>query len=112
MLRLGSAGLQQLNTILESVLPFPSRVTISRAILKDSPMITGHTQSQDHAVLFHPCGVFNVFRMGEARHRMATIYHGCKPQIVGREEALDIDTPEDFEFLSAIAPAFKKRLFS
>ena len=45
--------------------------------------------------------------MGEARHRMATIYHGCKPQIVGREEALDIDTPEDFEFLSAIALAFK-----
>ena len=83
-----------------------------KSYFEDSPMITGHTQSQDHAVLFHPCGVFNVFRMGEARHRMATIYHGCKPQIVGREEALDIDTPEDVEFLSAIAPAFKKRLFS
>ena len=111
MLRLGSAGFAAAEYDFRISFAFSIAGDDFKSYFEDSPMITGHTQSQDHASCFTPVGCLTCSAWAK-RHRMATIYHGCKPQIVGREEALDIDTPEDFEFLSAIAPAFKKRLFS
>jgi CMP-N-acetylneuraminic acid synthetase len=81
-------------------------------LFEDCPMITGDTQSQSHPAMYHPCGVFNIFNMGKARREMNTIYDGCKPVIVSREESFDIDTPEDFLFMGSIANVFKSRLLA
>lgn len=78
--------------------------------LDDCPMITGKTQSQDHPIMYHPCGVFNIFKMSEARYVMNTIYDNCKPVIVSREESLDLDTAEDYSFMNSIAYVFKSKL--
>lgn len=79
-------------------------------LFEDCPMLTGDTQSQSHTMMYHPCGTFNIFRMGQARRAMTTIYDGCAPIIVSREESLDIDTPSDFVFMDSIADVFKHRI--
>ena len=75
-------------------------------------MVTGNTQSQNHPSMYHPCGVFNIFNMNEARNTMKTIYDKCEPVIVSREEAFDIDTQEDYLFMNTVAHIFKSRLLS
>ena len=79
-------------------------------LFDNSPIVTGDTQSQDHPVMYHPCGVFNIFKMSEARNSMKTIYDGCRPIIVSRQESLDIDTHDDFKFMNSIAHVFKAKL--
>lgn len=79
---------------------------------ENSPLVTGDTQSQNHPVLYHPCGTFNIFNMGNARVHMKTIYSYCRPFIVSREESLDIDTKEDFNFMNSIAHVFKNRILN
>lgn len=79
-------------------------------LFDNCPIVTGDTQSQDHVVMYHPCGVFNIFKMSEARKNMKTIYDGCKPVIVTRQESLDIDTYDDYEFMNSIAHVFKTKL--
>jgi CMP-N-acetylneuraminic acid synthetase len=81
-------------------------------LFEECPMITGNTQSQSHPPMYHPCGVFNIFNMGEARKSMVTIYDTCKPFLVNREESFDIDTPDDFSFMTSIADIFKTRLLA
>lgn len=75
-------------------------------LFRDSPLLTGNTQSQGHPSYLHPCGSFNIFRMGDARNSMSTIYTNCVPYIVSRQESIDIDTEEDFLFASMISNAF------
>lgn len=81
-------------------------------LFDDCPMVTGNTQSQNHPSMYHPCGVFNIFNMNEARNTMKTIYDKCEPVIVSREEAFDIDTQEDYLFMNTVAHIFKSRLLS
>ena len=77
---------------------------------KESPMLTGNTQSQTHKEYFHPCGAFNILKMSDVRSNMKTIYDGAFPFKVSIEEGLDIDTPDDFRFMDSIASIFYKRL--
>jgi CMP-N,N'-diacetyllegionaminic acid synthase len=79
-------------------------------LFDNCPLVTGNTQSQNHPIMYHPCGTFNIFKMSEARKNMNTIYDGCKPVIVSRQESLDIDTDEDYKFMSSIANVFKVKL--
>lgn len=81
-------------------------------LFEDNPMITGNTQSQNHPLMYHPCGVFNIFKMSDARSKMTTIYDRCEAIIVKREESFDIDTLEDYTFMNLIADDFKRKLLS
>jgi len=71
-------------------------------IFKNSPMVTGITQSQSQEKYYHPTGVINCLLVKTLDKNSRSIYEGALPFIVSRSESFDIDTEEDLKILKKI----------
>ena len=73
-----------------------------RPEFKNSPLITGNTQSQSQKKYYHPNGVINSMFIKNLNLNKKSIYNDARPMIVPKLEAFDIDTEEDFNILKKI----------
>jgi CMP-N,N'-diacetyllegionaminic acid synthase len=71
-------------------------------LLKNSPMMTGNTQSQSQKKYYHPTGVINCLFVKSLNKNKKSIYEGALPFIVSRSESFDIDTEDDLKILKKI----------
>ena len=76
-------------------------------VFKNSPLITGNTQSQNQKIFYHPTGVINCLYVAQLSKKSKSIYENASPFIVPNNESFDIDTPED---LSVIKNLIKKQI--
>ena len=72
------------------------------AVFKNSPMLTGNTQSQSQKKYYHPNGVINCLFVKSLNKQVKSIYRNALPLIVPRIEAFDIDTEEDLKIIKKI----------
>ncbi len=71
-------------------------------LFKNSPMVTGNTQSQNQKKYYHPTGVINCLFVKTLSKNSKSIYDGALPFIVSRSESFDIDTEDDLKILKKI----------
>ena len=72
------------------------------ALFKNSPMLTGKTQSQSQKKYYHPNGAINCLFAKSLNKKVKSIYQNAIPLIVSKIEALDIDTEEDLKMIKKI----------
>ena len=68
-------------------------------LFKNSPMVTGNTQSQSQKKYYHPTGVINCLFVKTLNKNSRSIYEGALPYIVSKSESFDIDTEDDLKIL-------------
>jgi len=68
-------------------------------VFKNSPMLTGNTQSQSQKNYYHPNGVINCLYVGSLSKSTKSIYDRALPFIVPRSESFDLDTEDDLKVL-------------
>lgn len=73
-----------------------------KPVFKNSPMLTGSTQSQSQKNYYHPNGVINCLFVKSLNKNTKTIYDTASPIIIPRSESFDIDTEDDFKVLMKI----------
>lgn len=74
-----------------------------KPVLKDNPMLTGNTRSQDQKQAFHPNGALYVRRVSDlAAPELATLYENAQPYIMSRALSVDVDTEFDFAIATAM----------
>ena len=73
-----------------------------RPEFKNSPLITGNTQSQSQKKYYHPNGVINCMFIKNLNLNKKSIYNDARPMVVPKLEAFDVDTEEDFNILKKI----------
>lgn len=79
-----------------------------RPVFKNSPLITGNTQSQSQKKYYHPNGVINCIFIKNLNSNNKSIYSDARPMIVPKLEAFDIDTEEDLNLLKKIVKNSKR----
>jgi CMP-N-acetylneuraminic acid synthetase len=67
------------------------------AYLEDSPLVTGKTRTQDQKKLYHPNGIFYIFRWDSLKKNESFFKGKLRSVIVDKFHSWDIDEPEDFE---------------
>ena len=72
------------------------------AVFKNSPMLTGNTQSQTQKKYYHPNGVINCLFVKFLNQKSKSIYKDALPLVIPRIEAFDIDTEEDLKIIKKI----------
>ena len=72
------------------------------AVFKNSPMLTGNTQSQTQKKYYHPNGVINCLFVKFRNQKSKSIYKDALPLVIPRIEAFDIDTEEDLKIIKKI----------
>jgi len=73
-----------------------------KPLFKNSPLITGKTQSQSQIKYFHPNGVVNCLFVKYLKKSNNSIYENAIPVVVSKKESLDLDTKEDLEIIKII----------
>ncbi len=68
-------------------------------LIKNSPMVTGKTQSQNQKKYYRPNGVVNCLWVKTLNKKIKSIYFKAMPVVVPRDESYDIDTKEDLELI-------------
>lgn len=69
-----------------------------KAVLENSPMITGNTRSQDQVPMYHPNGAIYIRPINSLRlPELKTIYDDGAPYIMSRDRSVDIDNAIDFK---------------
>lgn len=71
-------------------------------VFKNSPLITGKTQSQDQKVFYHPNGSISCLYVKNLNKNLKTIYHNALAFPVSRNESFDIDNFSDFKLVEKI----------
>ena len=71
-------------------------------VFKNSPMLTGNTQSQSQNKYYHPNGVINCLFVKTLNKKNKSIYQNALPLIIPRLEAFDIDTEEDLKIIKKL----------
>ncbi len=71
-------------------------------LVKNSPLISGKTQSQSQKIFYHPNGVANCLWAKNLSKNNKSIYSKAIPVIIPKIESFDIDTKEDLEFIKLI----------
>lgn len=71
-------------------------------VFKNSPMMTGNTQSQTQKKYYHPNGVINCLFVKFLNQKSKSIYKDALPLVIPRIEAFDIDTEEDLKIIKKI----------
>lgn len=71
-------------------------------VFKNSPMLTGNTQSQSQKKYYHPNGVINCLFVKSLNKKNKSIYQNALPLIVPNKESFDIDTEEDLKIIRKI----------
>lgn len=66
-------------------------------LYKNSPIITGKTQSQDQKKFYHPNGSIYCLFAKSIKKNLNSIYQNAYPVVVPRKESLDIDSFDDFQ---------------
>jgi CMP-N,N'-diacetyllegionaminic acid synthase len=80
------------------------------SLSKDSPMHSGHTQSQNQNKYLHTNGSINCLPISLLREAHPSIYYGCRYYLMERKFSIDIDDESDFE-MAALALREKVDLF-
>ncbi len=65
--------------------------------LEDSPLVSGKTRTQDQKKLYHPNGIFYIFRWDSLKNNKSLFKGKLRSVIVDKFHSWDIDEPEDFE---------------
>ncbi len=73
-----------------------------KALLKNSPLLTGKTQGQNQKIFYHPTGVVNCIYVKTLKKNYKSIYYKSSPLIIDTKESIDIDTKEDFDLVTNI----------
>lgn len=73
-----------------------------RPIFKNSPLITGNTQSQSQKLFYHPNGLINCLFARTLNNDSKSIYDKAKAVIVPKVESFDVDTEEDIKILKKL----------
>ena len=73
-----------------------------KSVFKNSPMISGSTQSQSQNKYYHPNGVINCLHIKFVNINTKSIYENALPIIIPRYESFDIDTEEDLKIIKKI----------
>jgi CMP-N,N'-diacetyllegionaminic acid synthase len=68
-------------------------------LFKNSPMLTGNTQSQSQKKYYHPNGVINCLYVRSLNKKSKSIYQNAIPLIVSKVESFDLDTEEDLKII-------------
>tara|TARA_Y100000992_G_scaffold194550_1_gene132249 strand:+ start:87 stop:794 length:708 start_codon:yes stop_codon:yes gene_type:complete len=71
-------------------------------LLKNSPLITGNTQSQDQTKYFHPNGSINCLPVNLLKKKNSSIYIDCIAYLMDKIDSFDIDTHSDLKIVEAI----------
>ena len=71
-------------------------------VFKNSPMLTGNTQSQSQKKYYHPNGVINCLFVKTLNKKVKSIYRNALPLIIPKIEAVDIDTEEDLKIIKKL----------
>ncbi len=66
---------------------------------KNSPMVTGSTQSQTQKTYYHPNGVINCLHVKTLTKNKKSIYQESLALIVPKTETFDLDTEDDLKIL-------------
>ena len=78
-------------------------------MFKNSPMLTGKTQSQNQSKFYHPNGAVNCLFVKSLDFKKKTIYQNALPFIIPKLESFDIDTEDDFKILKLISKNLLKK---
>ena len=73
-----------------------------KSAFKQSPMLTGSTQSQSQKSYYHPNGVINCLYVKSLNKNTRSIYHKASPIIVSKSESFDLDTEDDLKILKKL----------
>ena len=72
-------------------------------VFEDSPMLTGHTRSQDQAEIYHPNGAIYVRSIDDLTDgNLKTLYEDAIPYVMSDIDSADIDNDIDFIFAEAV----------
>lgn len=74
-----------------------------KPVFKNSPMLTGKTQSQSQKYYYHPNGVINCLKVKYLNKNTKSIYQNALPIITPKYESLDLDTENDFKVLKILS---------
>ena len=78
-------------------------------VFPDSPMVTGNTRSQNHAVSYHPNGAIYVRAIADlAQPDLKTFYDNARPYLMDPESSVDIDAESDFAIAAALVASRSK----
>ncbi len=73
-----------------------------KPVFKNSPMITGKTQSQSQNKFYHPNGIINCLWIQNLLKNPKTIYTDSTPILTSKIESQDIDNEEDFKICESL----------
>jgi CMP-N,N'-diacetyllegionaminic acid synthase len=73
-----------------------------KPLMKNSPIITGKTQSQTQKVFYHPNGALNCLYVKTLNSKSKSIYKNATPKVIPENEAYDIDNNHDFRLIKFI----------
>ena len=76
------------------------------AVFKNSPMLTGNTQSQSQKKYYHPNGAINCLYVSTLNKKTSSIYQKGTPIIIPKKEAFDIDTKDDLKIMRVMMSVF------
>lgn len=65
--------------------------------LDESPLISGKTRTQDQKKLYHPNGVFYIFKWDSLKKNKSFFKGKLRSVIIDKFHSWDIDEPEDFD---------------
>ena len=68
-----------------------------KPVFKNSPMMTGNTQSQSQKNFYHPNPAINCLYVKSLKKNSQSIYKHALPLLTTKREGLDIDTHEDLK---------------
>lgn len=73
-----------------------------KPLIKNSPLITGKTQSQTQKVFYHPNGALNCLYVKTLNSRSKSIYKNATPIITPENESYDVDNNHDFKLVKLL----------
>ena len=73
-----------------------------KPVFRESPMVTGNTQSQSQKKFFHPNPAINCLYVKSLNKNSRTIYKNAMPIFIPKSEAFDLDTEDDLKILKKI----------
>lgn len=77
--------------------------------LDDSPLVSGKTRTQDQQKLYHPNGIFYIFKWDSLKKKRSFFKGKLRPVVIDKFHSWDIDEPEDFESAQYIYKYLEER---
>jgi CMP-N-acetylneuraminic acid synthetase len=77
--------------------------------LDDSPLVSGKTRTQDQKKIYHPNGIFYIFKWDALKENKSFFKGKLRSVIIDKFHSWDIDEPEDFDSAQYIHKYLEER---